>query len=250
MAQGRLAEAEAAARRLIRIEPNNPQNWITIATVSTQLMRQEEALAAFEQAARLQPDGVRLRLSIGHVQKTLGRRADSEASYKAALAMDPGIAEAYWSLADLKNYTLTDAEVEAMQRLLTADRRDSSNEAQLHFALGKAFEQRERYAEAFTHYASGNALRRLDVPFDIEEFERRTARIRAFFDEEFFARRAGGGDPSPAPIFIVGLPRSGSTLIEQILASHSRVEGTMELPNILEHHRPIRRYGRKPGRLP
>jgi tetratricopeptide (TPR) repeat protein len=233
VALGRLEEAEAAARRLIKIEPKNPQSWITIANVSTRLMRQDEALAAYEHAARLQPDGVRLRMSIGHVQKTLGRRADSEASYKAALAMDPGIAEAYWSLADLKNYAFSDVEVEAMQRLLTSDKRERSNEAQLHFALGKAFEQRERYADAFAHYARGNALRRLDAPFDIEKFERGTARICAFFDEEFFARRAGSGNPDPAPIFIVGLPRSGSTLLEQILASHSRVEGTMELPNIL-----------------
>jgi tetratricopeptide (TPR) repeat protein len=232
-ALGRLGEAEAAARRLIKIEPKNPQSWITIATVSTRLLRQEQALEAYEQAARLQPDEVRLRMSIGHVQKTLGRRADSEASYKAALAMDPGIAEAYWSLADLKNYTLDDAEVETMQRLLTSDKREPSNEAQLHFALGKAFEQREQYADAFAHYARGNALRRLDEPFDIEQFESRTARIRALFDAGFFAQRAGSGDPSPAPIFIVGLPRSGSTLLEQILASHSRVEGTMELPNIL-----------------
>lgn len=232
-ALGRLAEAEAAARRLIKIEPKNPQSWITIATVSTRLLRQEEALEAYEQAARLQPDEVRLRMSIGHVQKTLGRRADSEASYKAALAMDPGIAEAYWSLADLKNYTLTDAEVEAMQRLLAGDKRERPNEAQLHFALGKAFEQRERYADAFEQYARGNALRRLDAPFDIEQFERRTARIRAFFDAEFFAEHSGSGNPDPAPIFIVGLPRSGSTLLEQILASHSRVEGTMELPNIM-----------------
>ena len=232
-ALGRLAEADAAARRLIKIEPKNPQSWITIATVSTQLMRQEEALAAYEQAARLEPDGVHLRMSIGHVQKTLGRRADSEASYKAALAMDPGIAEAYWSLADLKNYTMADAEVEAMQGLLATDKRDRANEAQLHFALGKAFEQRGRYSDAFTHYTRGNALRRLDAPFDIDQFEQRSARIRAFFNKEFFAKRANSGDPSGAPIFIVGLPRSGSTLIEQILASHSSVEGTMELPNIL-----------------
>ena len=111
--------------------------------------------------------------------------------------------------------------------------RQRSNQAQLHFALGKAFEQREQYPDAFAHYARGNALRRLDAPFDIEQFERRSARIRAFFDDAFFAKRAGSGDPSPAPIFIVGLPRSGSTLVEQILASHSRVEGTMELPNIM-----------------
>jgi tetratricopeptide (TPR) repeat protein len=230
---GRLEEAEAAASRLIKIEPENPLGWTTLASVWTRLMRQEKALEAYEQAARLRPDESRLRMSIGHVQKTLGRRADSEASYKAALAMDPGIAEAYWSLADLKNYTFGDAEIETMQRLLASDKRERSNEAQLHFALGKAFEQRDQYAHAFAHYARGNALRRLDAPFDIENFERRSARIRAFFDQEFFAKRGGSGDPDPAPIFIIGLPRSGSTLVEQILASHSRVEGTMELPNIV-----------------
>src|SRR5262249_20621052 len=147
--------------------------------------------------------------------------------------MDPGIAEAYWSLADLKNYSFSDAEIADMQRLLETDKRARSNEAQLHFALGRAFEQRKEYARSFSHYAQGNALRRLDAPFDIEAFERRSGRIRAFFDADFFAKRTGGGDESPAPIFIVGLPRSGSTLVEQILASHSRVEGTMELPNIL-----------------
>lgn len=232
-ALGRLKEADAAARHLLKIEPENPQTWIAVAAVATRLMRQEEALEAYEQAARLKPEEVRLRMSIGHVQKTLGRRRESEAAYKAALAMDPGIAQAYWSLADLKNYAFSDAEIAAMQRLLTSDKRERSNEAQLYFALGRAFEQRQRYPEAFTYYAQGNALRHLDAPFDIENFERRCARIRAFFDAKFLAGRAGGGDPSGAPIFIVGLPRSGSTLVEQILASHSRVEGTMELPNII-----------------
>ena len=233
MALGRLKEAEAAARYLIKIEPENPQSWITIGSVATRLMRQEEALEAYEQAARLKPEEARLRLSIGHIHKTLGRRGESEAAYKAVLAMDPGMAEAYWSLADLKNYSFGDAEIAAMQHLLASDNIARSNAAQLHFALGKAFEQRRRYADAFAHYARGNALRRLDAPFDIEHFERRTARIRAFFDAAFFAKRAGSGDSSAAPIFIVGLPRSGSTLVEQILASHSRVEGTMELPNII-----------------
>jgi tetratricopeptide (TPR) repeat protein len=232
-ALGRLSEADAAARYLMKIEPGNPQSWVTVASVATRLMRQEEALEAYEHAARLRPDEVRLRMSIGHVQKTLGRRADSEASYRAALQMDRGIAEAYWSLADLKNYFFSDTEVAAMQGLLASDKRERRNEAQLHFALGRAFEQRQQYPQAFAHYAQGNALRRLDEPFDIENFERRSARIRAFFDTKFFAERSGSGDPNPAPIFIVGLPRSGSTLVEQILASHSRVEGTMELPNII-----------------
>jgi hypothetical protein len=120
-----------------------------------------------------------------------------------------------------------------MQQLLANDQIGRSNTAQLNFALGKAFEQRHQYSDAFAYYARGNTQRRLDAPFDIEHFERRAARIRGFFDTAFFARRAGGGEASTAPIFIVGLPRSGSTLVEQILASHSRVEGTMELPNII-----------------
>ena len=233
MQLGRLAEAQAVTRHLEQIEPENPQTWVTIAALATRLMRQEQALEAYERAARLRPDEVGLRVSAGHVQKTLGRRRESEASYKAALQLDPGLAEAYWSLADLKNYTFRDEEIAAMQRLLETDKRARPNEAQLHFALGRAFEQRREYARAFASYAQGNALRRLDAPFDIAEFERRSARIRAFFDAGFFAARAGSGDSSPAPIFIVGLPRSGSTLVEQILASHSRVEGTMELPNVL-----------------
>jgi tetratricopeptide (TPR) repeat protein len=230
---GRLDEAEAAARRLIRIEPQNPDTWIAFGAVSTRLMRHEQALDAYQRAAKLKPEEVRLPMVMGHIYKTLGRRTESEAAYKAALRMDPGIGEGYWSLADLKNYSFSDAEIATMQDQLTNQGSVRMHTAHLCFALGKAFEQRGQYAESFDYYSRGNAVRRLDTPFDIEHFERRTARIRAFFGPAFFERCAGGGDPSPAPIFIVGLPRSGSTLIEQILASHSRVEGTMELPNII-----------------
>jgi tetratricopeptide (TPR) repeat protein len=233
MQTGKVAEADAAAHRALRLEPENPQCWITLASIATRTLRAADALAAYEQAAKLQPAEVGLQMSMGHVQKTLGRRADSEASYRLALKMDPGHAEAYWSLADLKNYAFDDAEIAEMRRLLRVDPRQRSNEAQLHFALGKALEQRGMYGESFACYARGNALRRLDEPFSIEAFERRATRIREFFTEDYFRARAGGGNPSGAPIFIVGLPRSGSTLIEQILASHSQVEGTMELPNII-----------------
>jgi len=230
---GRLTEAEAATRHLRRIEPQNPQTWVTTAGVATRAMRQAEAAEAYHRALELMPREAGLWMSIGHLQKTLGLRAESEASYKKALTLDPGRAEGYWSLADLKNYAFSDAEVSAMRGLTAADPRGPSNEAQLNFALGKAFEQRGRYSEAFEHYARGAALRRREAPFDIEQFERRSERIRSFFDAAFFSAHAGGGDPSRAPIFIVGLPRSGSTLVEQILASHSEVEGTMELPNVL-----------------
>jgi tetratricopeptide (TPR) repeat protein len=230
---GRLTEAAAAVQHLEKIEPKSPQTWITKASVATRLLRQEEALTAYERAALLQPHEAGLRMSIGHVQKTLGRRQESEASYRAALSLDPGRAEAYWSLADLKNYTFSESEIEAMQRLLVNDKRDHPNEAQLNFALGKAFEQHRKYSQAFAYYARGNELRHSEAPFDIEGFEHRGLRIRSYFDRAFFGAHTGGGASSRAPIFIVGLPRSGSTLVEQILASHSRVEGTMELPNIL-----------------
>lgn len=230
---GRLPEAEAAVRRLLRIEPQNGKNWVLLGNVCARLMRQPEALQAFEEAMRLNPAEVRLPLSIGHLQKTLGDRRASEESYKACLRIDPAFGEAYWSLADLKNYRFSDAEIAAMQALLRGEGGEDNDQAQLHFALGRAHEQREQYARAFEHYAAGNARRRKTAPFDIALFEDKTRRVRSVFDADLFARLAAHGHEDPAPIFIVGLPRSGSTLVEQILASHSRVEGTFELPNVL-----------------
>ena len=230
---GRLPEAESAARRLLKIEPENPKNWILLGTVCTRLMRQPEALVAFEEAARLNPGEVRLRLSIGHIHKTLGQRRESEEAYKACLHLDPSFGEAYWSLADLKNYVFNGAEIAAMEGLLKGDGGDDLDQAQVHFALGRAFEHNKNYVAAFEHYATGNTRRRKTISFDIEIFESKTRRVRDCFDAAFFAERAQAGCIDPAPIFVVGLPRSGSTLVEQILASHSSVEGTFELPNVL-----------------
>jgi tetratricopeptide (TPR) repeat protein len=233
LAQGHLPEAESAVRRLLKIEAENPNNWVLLATVYTRLMRQPDALAAFEEAARMNPAEVRLRLSIGHLNKTLGRRSECEQSYKQCLEMDPNMGEAYWSLADLKNYVFADAEIASMQSLIKGEDGDDEDQAHLHFALGRAFEHKKDYPAAFEHYATGNRRRRKTVPFDIEAFENKTRRVRESFDGAFFAARSGYGFPDPSPIFIVGLPRSGSTLIEQILASHTCVEGTFELPNLL-----------------
>jgi tetratricopeptide (TPR) repeat protein len=196
-------------------------------------MRQEDALAAFEEAARLNPGEVRLRLSVGHLNKTLGRRGEGEQAYKRCLEMSPGFGEAYWSLADLKNYVFSDAEIAAMQSLLKGEDGVDEDQAHLHFALGRAFEHKQDYPTAFDHYATANRRRRKTIPFDIEAFENKTRRVRECFDPAFFASRGGSGHPDPSPMFIVGLPRSGSTLVEQILATHSCVEGTFELPNLL-----------------
>ncbi|HEX4153749.1 MAG TPA: sulfotransferase [Steroidobacteraceae bacterium] len=230
---GRLPEAEAAVRHLLKMEPENPANWVLLGNVCARLMRQPDALTAYEEAARLNPAEARLPLSIGHLYKTLGNRPKSEASYKASLQIDPAFGEAYWSLADLKNYVFDPREIASMQALLKGEDGEHNDQAQLHFALGRAFEHRREYVLAFEHYAQGNARRRHTAPFDMALFENKTHRVRECFDARFFAQRQGLGHEDPAPIFIVGLPRSGSTLVEQILASHSSVEGTFELPNVL-----------------
>ncbi len=231
LAANRLLESEATFRRLLRLEPQNSQNWSALGAVYIRLLRQEEALSAYEEAARLDPSNTGFRLAIGHVNKSLGRRQQCEAAYRQCLRLEPTSAEAYWSLADLKNYLFGDEELAAMEDLLRAPER--SDRAQLHFAIARALEQRESYSEAFSHYARGNALRSKTSPFSITTFEAKSRRIAACFDSAFFRARALAGHPDPAPVFIVGLPRSGSTLVEQILASHSQVEGTMELHNIL-----------------
>ena len=235
IARGRLLEAEEAIGKALQIEPDNAQHWVALASVNNRLLRPPAALAAYQQAERLDPELPLLHLSIGHVLKTLGRRSDCERIYRECLAREPASGEAWWSLADLKNYLFSARDVAALQALIAAGAGGDANLARLHFALGRAYEQRDETQQAFAHYQRGNCLRRTHVPFDEDAFESRCRRIAARFDRGFFARVAGAGLADRAPIFIVGLPRSGSTLVEQILASHSGVEGTMELPNVLSY---------------
>jgi predicted Zn-dependent protease len=233
---GRLAEADAAVRRALLVEPDSPRCWIILATINGRMQRPEAALAAYREAERLSPQEPLVHLSIGHVLKTLGRRAECERVYHECIARDAAAGEAYVSLAELKNYEFTPAEIAAMDALLAAGAGTGAggdgNAARLHFALGRAHEQRGSTSSAFAHYAAGNRLRGRESPFDFEGFERQCGRVISCLDQSFFAAAAGGGYADRAPIFIVGLPRSGSTLVEQILASHPAVDGTMELPNI------------------
>ena len=230
---GRLGESEEAIRHALKVESDNPHSWVMLGAVCNRLLRHEETLSAYGEAARLNPSEVRHRLSQGHVLKTIGRRAECERAYHDCLERDPAFGEAWWSLADLKNYRFSDTEVAAMQSLLATESEGDANQALVHFALGRALEQQHAFHEAFAHYEEGNGLRRRKAPFDIAAFEDKCRRVAVVCDRDFFAPRRGAGCPDPAPIFVVGLPRSGSTLVEQILASHSQVEGMMELPNIL-----------------
>jgi hypothetical protein len=171
-------------------------------------------------------------MSYGHALKTAGRRPDSVAAYRRAIALVPTLGEAYWSLANLKTFRFGVNDVAAIRAALA--RGDLSDEDRLHFefSLGKALEDEESYAESFAHYSAGNALRRALHPYSADDNASFVRRSKVLFTADFFGARAGTGSPARDPIFILGMPRAGSTLLEQILASHSRVEGTMELPHI------------------
>jgi tetratricopeptide (TPR) repeat protein len=224
------------AREQIRLlEQAEPQNWAyraTQAAISTELGECEPALAEYAELLRQTPDHAELHLSMAHTLKTLGRRQEAIESYRKAARVRPQYGDAYWSLANLKTYRFTDEELAAMRAAEAAPRIALADRYHLCFALGKALEDRGEYRESFAYYERGNALKKSECRYRPEFTERNTRLQIEVCTAEFFAARAGFGCPSDSPIFIVGLPRAGSTLIEQILASHSRVEGTMELSDV------------------
>jgi predicted Zn-dependent protease len=191
-----------------------------------------EAIAIYEGVLAEAPEQPLIWLSYGHALRTSGRQAEAITAYQRALEQMPGLGEAYFSLSNLKTVRFTGAEIEAMVAQLRRTDLTVQDQFHLHYAVGKALEDEGDFAASFEHYAKGAALRRGESLYDPVENAARAARSRKLFTPDFFAARAGWGCDAPDPIFVVGLPRSGSTLIEQILASHSEVEGTMELPDI------------------
>lgn len=218
--------------RLLALDPTDQAFRITHATIRAGLGDYDTAIPLFQRLIEEAPQMADLPLSLGHAQKTLGQQADAIASYRRAVAVRPSFGEAYWSLANLKTYRFEDQDIERMRAEEARPRISLEDRFHLCFALGKALEDREEFAESFDYYERGNALKKSECRYRPEPIERNAALQREICTEEFLAQRAGSGCPAPGPIFIVGLPRAGSTLIEQILASHSRVEGTMELAEI------------------
>ncbi len=178
------------------------------------------------------PGSADVRLWLAHALKTVGETDEAIASYRAAAAARPDFGDAYWSLANLKRYSFSDAELTEMRAREAAATTALVDRQHLCFALGKALEDRGQTAESWTYYERGNALKRADSRYRPEIIETNTRQQIEVCTAGFFATRAGWGDPRPDPIFILGLPRSGSTLLEQILASHSQVEGTQELADV------------------
>jgi tetratricopeptide (TPR) repeat protein len=171
-------------------------------------------------------------MSYGHSLRTAGRGADAIEAYRRAIALEPKLGEAYWSLANLKTYRFSGVDLQALRDAM--DRNDLDADERLHFefAIGKALEDQHAYEESFAHYTRGNELRRQLHPYSAEATTAYVKKSVSVFTPEFFAARTRAGAEAPDPIFIVGLPRAGSTLLEQVLASHSLVEGTMELPQL------------------
>ena len=218
--------------KLLKTDPDNSVYRTTHATVCAGFGNVERALPLYRELVRERPQDCELHLSIAHVLKTLGRPQEAIESYRAATAVKPDFGEAYWSLANMKTYRFGDDELAGMRTAEAAPAERFADRYHLCFALGKALEDRGQYTESFAYYERGNALKKTECRYRPEFTERNTRLQAEVCTREFFAARAGFGCDSAAPIFIVGLPRSGSTLIEQILASHSQVEGTMELAEV------------------
>jgi tetratricopeptide (TPR) repeat protein len=218
--------------KLLKTEPDNRVYRTTDAAVSMGFGHYERALSLYEGLLRETPQDPDLHLSVAHVLKTLGRTQEAVESYRAAVAVKPNHGEAYWSLANLKTYRFTDDELAHMRREEAAAAIRLADRYHLCFALGKALEDRREYGESFVFYERGNTLKQSERPYLPGVIEM-NARLQSLVcTQEFFRGRQGVGCESAAPVFIVGLPRSGSTLLEQILASHSKVEGTTELADI------------------
>jgi tetratricopeptide (TPR) repeat protein len=213
--------------------PGNPAFELSYANESVAAGEFDQAIRSYERVIAKHPDLHQPHLARGHVMKTVGRLDEAIASYRNACRARSVFGDAWWSLANLKTYRFTDEEIAAMERY--AEDRQAAPEDRFHlcFALGKAWEDRSDYSRSFAHYERGNALRRQGLRYDPGRAEAAMQRQAETCTRGLFERLAGCGAPDDDPIFIVGLPRSGSTLLEQILASHSQVDGTMELPNVI-----------------
>lgn len=243
--QNNPADAVAELDRLLAGDPDNAAHRNLKAAALGRIGGYEEAIALYESVLASHPAEPRVWMSYGHVLKTVGRQADSIAAYRKAIERAPGLGEVWWSLANLKTVHFTDADIAAMQGALEDGGISEDDRFHLHFALGKALEDAKDHEGSFGHYLKGNALRKAMLDYDSSEITSLVHSAAALMDAAFFAAREGQGHPAPDPIFILGMPRAGSTLIEQILSSHPMIEGTQELPDIAAM---ARRLGGRKGR--
>jgi tetratricopeptide (TPR) repeat protein len=264
---GRRVDAENLLRRAIELAPGWAAPRANLATILYRQHRAEEALVELDQIERIgaeddaqrnlraaalgrlggydeaialyrdvltrHPGRPKVWMSLGHMLKTVGEQAEAIAAYRRAIELAPGLGEAWWSLANLKTVRFSEDDVAAMQAGLAGDALVDDDRLHLNFALGKALEDRGEDDGAFEHYSEGNRIRAGQLHYDPSAITAHVEACETLFTRKFLAEREGAGCAAPDPIFILGMPRAGSTLVEQILASHPLVEGTMELPDII-----------------
>ena len=230
--QDRFGEALECFDRVIALEPEQVQAHFLRAGTLARASFTQEAIEAYRKCLGLKPAHYGALLGLGHVLKAVGDYEGAVASYKACIREAPDSGETYWSLANLKTYFFDDAMVAEMERRVASQGDNVRSEVNFLFALGKAYEDRGEHERAWDYYHRGNATHRMQVQYDPVQAEVMSDRLVSVYTPEFIESLSGAGDPDPSPIFILGLPRSGSTLLEQILATHTQVEGTAELPYV------------------
>ena len=247
-------KAHEQAQILLETAPDNPAYQTTLADALVGLGKSEEGIVRYRQVLANDPENARLHMLLGHALKTTGAFSDAIEAYRAAYGIRAQYGDAFWSLANTKTYEFTKTELSRIVEYEQADATSVEDRIHLCFAAGKAHEDRKEYETSFAYYERGNALKQEQVRYKDAYYQ---SRIEAQIDvctAELFEQHQGVGYDAPDPIFIVGLPRSGSTLLEQILASHSMVDGTMELHDILSlaqrlHGRTVKRTSRYPAIL-
>lgn len=230
--QNKSAAALAQIERALQHEPGNPGYRNLKAAIFGRIGEYEQSIEIYAGVLAEYPNQGKAWMSYGHALKTAGRQGDCIKAYRKSIELTPGLGEAWWSLANLKTFRFTSAEIDLMHAQLQRADITPEDRFHFHFAIGKALEDAGSFAASFEHYSQGNSQRRNGIDYDAAQTTASMRRSKTLFSREFFADRADGGAAAADPIFIVGLPRSGSTLLEQILSSHPLVEGTMELPDI------------------
>ncbi|HWM27786.1 MAG TPA: tetratricopeptide repeat protein, partial [Woeseiaceae bacterium] len=230
--QNRFEESIECFTRLVELEPENAQAHFQLAAVLAPAALTYRALESYQTALELQPRFPGAKLGLGHVLKTVGRQEEAIEAYRECIRLRPDNGESYWSLANLKTYRLSDEDIAAMEKSLANEELSGQSRVNFLYALAKAHEDRGDFRSAWEYYAKGNGTQRMLEKYDPVQTEVLHDSIIDAFNADFLRGKTAIGNPDRSPIFVIGLPRSGSTLIEQILASHSRVEGTSELPYV------------------
>jgi hypothetical protein len=226
--------------KALAADPESPSYRNLCAVILSRIGEYERSIELYARLLAEYPENAKVWLSYGHVLKTAGKQAESIDAYRKSIERNPSFGEAYWSLANLKTYRFNEEDLAAMHTQLEDKQLSGEHRWHFQFALGKAYEDAEDHANSFKHYAKGNALFRLRSSYDPEQNTSRAQKLKKEFGREFFAAREGSGCDAADPIFIVGMPRSGSTLLEQILSCHSQVEGTTELPDMITMAKELR----------